>query len=119
MQQESSTLDTKAKREIAGLVGSKEARILYVNNPELPITKLEALGAIIVGAKQGPKGVTRQKGVVAETLEWAFERLFYDQASYRTVTDEEVQSMLFKALQKYLPEWLKVQDSFGLYLMNS
>lgn len=87
VQQESSTLDTKAKREIAGLVGSKEARILYVNNPELPITKLEALGAIIVGAKQGPKGVTRQKGVVSETLDWAFERLFYDQASYRTVTD--------------------------------
>jgi hypothetical protein len=87
IQQESSMLDTKAKRSIDGLVGSKEVRALYVNNPELPITKIEALGVIIVGAKQGTKGVTRQKGVVAETLNWAFARLFYDQESYRTITD--------------------------------
>lgn len=87
VQQESSTLDTKAKRDVDGLTRSEEARSFYVDDPENPMDRMEALGAIIIGPKQKINGVNRQQEIVAETLEWSFGRLFFEKKEFETVLD--------------------------------
>jgi len=87
IQQEASSLDTKAKREINGLVKSQEQRSLYVDNPAAKMSRMEALGALIVGQKQTGVGAQQQLQTLDDVLNWSFARLFYEQKTYESLTD--------------------------------
>jgi hypothetical protein len=84
IQQEASTLDTKAKRGIAGLIKSEEARAFYVDDAAAPMDRMEALGVLIVGSKQA---VTKTK-TLEETLEWLFARLFFEESAQSKLLDK-------------------------------
>ena len=90
IQQEASTLDTKAKREINGLLKSAEQRALYVQDPDINISRMEALGVITVGARQDARGLARQKQILDEVFRWSFDRLFYDSKSYENIIDNVI-----------------------------
>ena len=90
IQQEASTLDTKAKREINGLLKSAEERALYVEDPEIKMSRMEALGVLTVGARQDARGLARQKQILDEVFRWSFDRLFYNSKSYENIIDNVI-----------------------------
>ncbi|NCW70220.1 MAG: hypothetical protein EBV86_16970, partial [Marivivens sp.] len=90
IQQEASTLDTKAKREINGLLKSAEERALYVQDPEIKMSRMEALGVLTVGARQDARGLARQKQILEEVFRWSFDRLFYNSKSYENIIDNVI-----------------------------
>lgn len=79
VQKEVGQLDQKLSRDFRELVkGGQEKRAKYVTDPENPMSKSEALGALIVGQRQVGSGVDVQQQEMANTLMWMLNRCFYD-----------------------------------------
>lgn len=79
VQKEIGVLDTQFNRDFKELTGdSVGVRAKYVNDPEVKLTKSEALGAMIVGQKQLGAGKVVQQQELEDTLSWMLDRCFYE-----------------------------------------
>ena len=90
VQKEMGVLDTQFNRDFKELTGnSVGVRAKYVNDPEVKLTKSEALGALIVGQKQMGAGKVVQQQELENTLTWMLNRCFYE-SKERLVTNGAV-----------------------------
>ncbi len=90
VQKEMGVLDTQFNRDFKELTGnSVGVRAKYVNDPEVKLTKSEALGALIVGQKQVGAGKVVQQQELENTLTWMLNRCFYE-SKERLVTNGAV-----------------------------
>ena len=79
IQKEVGQLDQRLNRDFKELVkGGPSIRAKYVTDAEKPLSKSEALGALIVGPRQIGGGVGVQEQEMFNTLKWMLDRCFYN-----------------------------------------
>ena len=79
VQKEVGQLDQKLNRDFRELVkGGPSIRAKYVTDADKPLSKSEALGALIVGPRQVGGGVRVQEQEMFNTLKWMLDRCFYN-----------------------------------------
>lgn len=79
VQKEVGQLDQKLNRDFKELVkGGPAIRAKYVTDADKPLSKSEALGALIVGQRQVGGGVVVQQQEMLNTLKWMLDRCFYN-----------------------------------------
>jgi hypothetical protein len=78
VQKEVGQLDQRLNRDFKELVkGGPSIRAKYVTDTDKPLSKSEALGALIVGPRQVGSGVRVQEQEMFNTLKWMLDRCFY------------------------------------------
>lgn len=79
VQKEVGQLDQKLNRDFKELVqGGPSIRAKYVTDSDKPLSKSEALGALIVGPRQVGGGVDVQQQEMFNTFKWMLDRCFYN-----------------------------------------
>ena len=79
VQKEVGQLDQRLNRDFKELVkGGPSIRAKYVTDADKPLSKSEALGALIVGPRQVGSGVRVQEQEMFNTLKWMLDRCFYN-----------------------------------------
>ena len=78
VEQEINQLDQQLFMDLKEILKSPKVRAQYVTDPDVPMSKSEAMGALIVGQRQVGSGVVVQQKELHDTLMWMLNRVFYE-----------------------------------------